>query len=174
MSTALFANAAKEAYRLLRTRYRDEPFRFRPEDELRWRELGKALFTQRLDPFSYVKFVFERYSTMMGDIYPAQICSSSMVARYRAARPEIVRDLELVIRLQADALRARMDNGWDLSAALADPLGDFSAIFCFAAAWSEGRHDVAEKYREGALRALLFEPEYKRILRKWLPKEMKE
>jgi hypothetical protein len=79
-----------------------------------------------------------------------------------------------LVRLQAESVKVKTENGWKLDEIFDDPTSELSPIFCFAVAWSEGRQDLAEKLRPAAERVLLFEPEYKRLLKDWLPKEMTE
>jgi len=167
--------AVKHAYRMLRTRYRNgQEFSFRYGDEPRWVETARALAAQGGNPYGYVKFVFERCLLIAGDVFPNQVNSPRMIREYFHCRPERVQRLELLVKLQAESMKVKIGNGWKLEDIFDDPGSELSPIFCFAVAWSEGRKDLAEKLRPAAERVLLFEPEYKRILKAWLPEEMVE
>ena len=169
----VYYDALREAYLMMRRRVRHEPFRFRNQDDDRWIEAARLLMEGRGDPFSYVKFVFDRYLKTIGDIWVNHLTSPRTINEYFKDREEIIKKLELTVSIMAEGVKVRVTNGWSLEEILEDKRRELSSVFKFALAWSEGRKDLAENFRAAAERAVLFEPELKRILGKWLPPDLK-
>ena len=169
---ALYIEALKEAFTTLKRRYRSDFQSVGRRDDPRWRQCAQLLLEKGIDPFAYMNFVFDSMTKFNHDVFPTTAVSPAMAARYEEERPARETQVRLIVKLQAEELKRRIDNGESLPEVLEDPLAQLSAVMRFAAAWSEKRFDLAAKFREDAERMLAFEPLYRKLLADWLPEEL--
>jgi hypothetical protein len=163
--------ALKEAFVGIQRRYRPD-IRRAGGDDLKWRNTAFLLLANECNPFAYMSFAFDACSHL-GTVYPNMVTTGHMVQKYVMERPDIESDLKLLIKLQADSISHLLKRGRSLEEVLLDTTLELSAVFRFALAWSENRHDIAARFREAAQRMLTFQPLYKQLLAKWLPEELR-
>lgn len=168
-----YVAALKDAYVTLRRRYRpDYSGRFTSSPDS-WVRCAQVLVANDLDPYAFAQYVFDWIAESAGDVYENQITSLRLAESFRQERPKLAERTNLRVRLEADELSMLTKTGYSLEEALTNPCSQISPVFAFAAAWSEKKFDLAERFRADAKAMILFEPLYAKLLGQWLPEDMK-
>jgi len=166
-----YTNSLVDAYSRLKKRIRPD-YAGRVRDFTKWRAAGEKLLKLKLNPYAYIQFVFDIMLRNHPDVYVDMVLSHKMIDSFLEKQPELNEKARLMFRLQAEDLKGKVSNGYTLREVLLDEYNGYQSVFRFATAWSEGLTDIAEKYRNSAERALLFEPIWRELLKPWLPKEL--
>jgi hypothetical protein len=144
--------------------------RFEPE----LRRLAGQLLYRGGDPRSYMQYVFDQAAEHGSDItYPRILFSNEMVNRFFLARVTRRDELELLARLQAHTLEARLNDGRSMEDILRDPREELSAVFRFLVAHLSKLTELENELRDDATMMLDYEPLYREVYGKWLPEELK-
>lgn len=170
--TEQYVDRLKRAYTMLRARWHPGYRGPGGTQQARWEDAAEFLQRNKADPFQFMQFVFDRFIPKAGDVYINWATSTSIVREFLKELPRIKEDAQRRVVLQANLIKDRIANGETLDTILLDPHAELSSIFRFAAAWSVGRKDLAERFRERAQRILTFEPHYATLLSQWLPPSM--
>jgi hypothetical protein len=168
----LYIDQLKDAYVRAR-RFRDPRFRKpSPKHEHFWSQAAKLLCEGGGNPYAFIRWSYDGCAKAVGEGYVNAVTSPKRIAVFLNDRPRQLQQLKLLVFLQADTMKARVNVGESVEEVLTDKRAPLSAIFRFAAAWSSRRFELAAKFRREAERMLLFEPAYKDLLGKYLPEEM--
>lgn len=162
----------KEHYLILRRRIWPSLARVSSHEDHLWLRAALKLLAAEAPPANYLQYVFERASAFSADVWPRMVTSDNFVEQYIAQRPDQRAALEQLIKLQAEQVQVQRQSGRSLEQVLLDPVLPLSAIFRFALAWSEGRLELAQRFRGPAEEMLVREPHYRQLLAKWLPEDL--
>lgn len=168
-----YVESLKDAYTRLRRRWRPDYRGPSSSDHEKWHAAARSLSELKLDPYAYIRFVFDQMTPMHPDVYVNMATSPKMIQVFISEQHRLREDATRLAALQSDQLKHKLQNGWDLRRILTDPYSEFTPLFAFAVAWSEGLRDIAASLREEAEKELLFQPVYKELLAEWLPAEMR-
>ena len=164
-----YIKALQSAFSELRKILIDKTTYFNPADDAKWKPAAELLLDNQGDPHAYVRYVFDVLVRFKGDVFVNMVTSIPRVQEFLGKRTERLEDLKQRVGLQAEAIKCRITNGWTLDDIFEDPTIGLSPVVRFALAWSEGRGDLAEPWRERARENIRFEPAYREILKTWLP-----
>lgn len=169
-----FVKALRDSYLTLRRQTRKDSVGLGPRWEQDLRRLAGQLLHRGGDPRSYMQFVFDQAAEHGSDIsYPRIFFSGDTVNKYFVSRSKRREELEIMARLQATQLEARLKNGRDVEEILRDRDMELSALFRFVAAHLYGLKKLEEELRTDAMTMLIYEPIYREIYGKWLPEEVR-
>ncbi len=170
---AAYADALKDAYIRKRKQWRpDYSGRLASPDQA-WLSCAELLAKHNLDPYAYTQFVFDIFIGAQPDVYENQITSINLAETFVTERPKLIERVKLRVRIQADIVSTRIKHGETLESILGDTMAGISPVFAFAAAWSESKHQLAEGFKDDAMRMILFEPLYLELLGQYLPEGAK-
>ena len=169
-----YADCLRTAYVEMRQqRAHSTARRIAPKSEpLLWK-FAVMLHSREVSPFEYVSWCFDRLLRRHDDVYVNMVCSEALLGRFMAEAVDREKELDVLVKLQAHAIRRREERGEALSKILLDETAQLSAAIRFAVAHSRGDTELAENFREDAEKQLMFQPHYKKLLGKFLPEDMK-
>jgi len=139
----------------------------------RWERLAEELAKQQADPCAYVRFVFNIMLPVTHSIQPNMVTSGKLLSQFLEQQPIRREELRLMVCLQTEHVRARLQQGEPLETILLDTSAPLSAVFRYVMARSEKRWDLSKRFEEAAKSMLLFEPYYKELLGAWLPEGLR-
>jgi hypothetical protein len=168
-SLAAYVDALTNAY--LQLRQRVQPSQVSVPAEV-VEPVAKVLLDRKADPYAFVAFAYDRCFLHTINVYPNMVFSLMVVQLFFEEAPQREDEIALVLKLQAQYVQDRLDNGEHLKDILSDRLFPLSSVFRFASAWSSGNKELAAIFEKDARRMLLFEPLYKKYLGALLPEEM--
>lgn len=168
---ALYVNALKEAYLNLRRRVNPD-IRKVVGKESSWEDVAVLLYRNGADPYDYVDYCFNEILKRHDDVYANMVASLRMGTQYLVDQPDRKAYLENIVFVQAGTFKDEIRRGRPVRDILLDPELPMSGLFRFATAFSLGHHDLLDRFKEDAVRMLLFKPYYKKLFEGQLPPEM--
>ena len=119
------------------------------------------------DPWEYAHYVFALCAGTIPQV--PFLASVKFIGAFVSERPKRLQSMKLMIELQLDDIRFRLDRGENLSKILNDPLAKFPPVLCWAVASTATDRELAGEFENDAKRQLKFEPAYGDLLRGWIP-----
>ncbi len=168
---ALYIAALKEAYLNLRQRLNPDIRKVGGKEQA-WADAAVALYRNGADPYDYVDYCFNEILKRHDDVYSNMVASLRMVDQYVADEPDRRAYLTNIVFVQAGTLKDELRRGRALRDILTDPEVALGGLFRFVTAYSMGHHDLLDRFKEDAVRMLLFKPYYKKLFEGQLPPEM--
>lgn len=166
-----YENAIEKAYTHLRHRYRCELRYLSGRDRERIKGLAELLQCNKIDPYSYVNFVFNIFVRQTGDVYFEMIASPKMVKSYAEDRPMNDDILRRRVASQYELVESEKGRGRTIHDVLTDYKLQLSAVIRYSIAWTVGDEELCDLFRQDAERMMLFEPLYRELLKDALPEE---
>lgn len=167
-----YADAVTKAFLQMRRRYRPELTFMSHRDQKMVEGLAQLLWQNKINPYNYVRFVYDLYSRRTGDVHFPMLASPKTVQAYVEERPIDEDRLRRVVQLQYGVVEDEKARGRTMREILTDYHLQLSAVFRYAIAWTVGEEDLCELFRKDAERMMLFEPLYRELLKKALPEEL--
>jgi hypothetical protein len=167
-----YSDAITKAYMQMRHRYRPELVYMSNRDKKMVDGLAERLWHCKINPYNYVRFVFDLYARQTGDVFFPMVASPKSVQAYIEERPIDEDNIKRLVQLQYQLVETEKSYGRTLRDILTDYHLQLSAVFRYAVAWTVGEEDLCELFRKDAERMILFEPLYQELLKNALPEEL--
>jgi len=159
------------SYIVARRRTRRDFFMRPRYDDPAWRRCAEALLAAKLNPTTYVQFVFSLVVPVRGDMYETDVTSQQHVGLYRTSHKEHEQESILHLKLQLNKVKMLLASGETIIALLQDPNNELTPLTRYALAWSEGLYEHAKRFEAAAREEALFEPARVGMLKSWLPED---
>jgi len=138
-----------------------------------WREIAMDVMEAGAQPSAWIDAQFYYIKPYP---YVNLLKGPEALARYRSRTVRLTEDIPLDLKLQAETLKVWLSdkNASSLPEILEAPAANFNPLFIWCVALCCGLSDLADRYRERALRMLALNPMYEKIYKRYFPEAFQE